>query len=440
MEFKTIEKLLEFTKGIKGKSFEELDKYGYLENKRDKGRYGKIVETGFYKYSTNNDARADFESIGVELKVAGFIKNKNKTIKSKERISLGMIDYDKLIFEEFEFSKLLFKNKKLLIIWYEYLKGVEDKKFVIQNYQLYDMSIDLETIRADFYLIKNKVSAGEAHLLSEGDTSYLGAATKGSKGQTRSQPKSSKLAKPRCFSLKQSYVTGILRSIDSKLISNSNFTNVVDYINFSLNNYFEKTQIDILNSLGVFIKKEKIPKNLNKMISDRLIGKDNELEKKDELFKKTRFIIKNIPLNTDGYPIERMSFRNLILSEFEENWEESEWKLFFEEVTIILICYEGSRKVRNGYRVLKDVKKITFTEKDIEEFEKSYNLVKETIKKRDINCLPIPLKKNKKGRPLVVAPKSTKGASAYINFFEKETTKVCFMLEKEFISKKIKPS
>lgn len=36
----------------------------------------------------------------------------------------------------------------------------------------------------------------------------------------------------------------------------------------------------------------KIPKNISKMISDRLIGKDEELEDKNELFKKTTYVIK----------------------------------------------------------------------------------------------------------------------------------------------------
>ena len=121
MKFKTQEELLNFTKDILGKKFKEIDKQNLLATKKkDKGILGKVVETGFYGYELNSNPEADFAELGIELKVAGFKKNKNDTISAKERLVLSKIDYCKMIEEEFEFSKLLFKNKKLLIVWYEY--------------------------------------------------------------------------------------------------------------------------------------------------------------------------------------------------------------------------------------------------------------------------------------------------------------------------------
>ena len=72
-----------------------------------------------------------------------------------------------------------------------------------------------------------------------------------------------------------------------------------------------------------------------KMISDELIGKDNELSEKNELFSKTNFVIKNLPIQENGKPRERMSFKTISLSDFDETWEESYWKNYFEETTII---------------------------------------------------------------------------------------------------------
>ena len=54
------------------------------------------------------------------------------------------------------------------------------------------------------------------------------------------------------------------------------------------------TQLDILQVLTGKTYEDKIPKNINKMITDALIGKDNELPEKDDLFAKTNFIIKNL--------------------------------------------------------------------------------------------------------------------------------------------------
>ncbi|MGJ0703421.1 MutH/Sau3AI family endonuclease, partial [Clostridium perfringens] len=317
MKFTTEQELLDYTKNIIGKTFKELDKLNLLQKgQADKGILGKIVETGFYNYPLNSNPEADFSELGIELKVTGFIRNKNKTIRAKERISLSMIDYNNIIHEEYEFSKLISKNKKLLIIWYEYTKENQNNKgeFVIHYYQLYDMSIDELVFKNDFNLIKSKVIAGLAHELSEGDTSYLGAATKGN-GQTKPQPNSDILAPTRAFSLKQSYITGILRNLNLNPLPLKAKT-VEDFIYDKIKSYIGMTQIKIWDTLGE--KKyslDNLPKQINKMISDRLIGKDKELPKLDDIFSKTSYIIKNISFEENGYPKERVSFRNLTLYE-----------------------------------------------------------------------------------------------------------------------------
>jgi len=75
----------------------------------------------------------------------------------------------------------------------------------------------------------NKINNGEAHLLSEADTYYLGACTKAAnKLILRDQPKSKESAKPRAFSLKQKYLNFIIqkyllkKNISSESIFKSN--------------------------------------------------------------------------------------------------------------------------------------------------------------------------------------------------------------------------
>ncbi|WP_338854132.1 Sau3AI family type II restriction endonuclease [Clostridium perfringens] len=437
MKFTTEQELLDYTKNIIGKTFKELDKLNLLQKgQADKGILGKIVETGFYNYPLNSNPEADFSELGIELKVTGFIRNKNKTIRAKERISLSMIDYNNIIHEEYEFSKLISKNKKLLIIWYEYTKENQNNKgeFVIHYYQLYDMSIDELVFKNDFNLIKSKVIAGLAHELSEGDTSYLGAATKGN-GQTKPQPNSDILAPTRAFSLKQSYITGILRNLNLNPLPLKAKT-VEDFIYDKIKSYIGMTQIKIWDTLGE--KKyslDNLPKQINKMISDRLIGKDKELPKLDDIFSKTSYIIKNISFEENGYPKERVSFRNLTLSEFEEPWENSDLKEYFEQVTIIFICYEGTKGDKNGQRKLKTVKKLAFTSDDLDNFKLSYDAIRKTIKTKDISNLPVPGSFEK--QYLELAPKGNAGDDAYNNFFLKDTTKTCFMLEKDFVFNKL---
>ena len=438
MNFNTIDELLEYTKQIRGKTFKEFDvNHILVSDSKDKGNLGKVIETGFYKYPNNNKAEADFADLGVELKVSGYVKNKNGTISAKERLVLGKIDYHNIVHEEFNFSHLLFKSKKILIIWYEYDREKDYQDFIITDFQLYDMTGDSLIIKNDFELIKQKVLDGKAHLLSEGDTSYLGACTKGATGSDRTtQPFSDIPAMPRAYSLKNSYMTGILRSANLVFeADNMEYKTIEDYVFAQIQKFIGKKQLDIFEKVTNKKLTGKTPKQLSKMISNELIGKDEELPTKNPLFQKVNYIIKNLPVNEFGYPIERMSFRNLVLSEFKDDWEDSFWKNYFEEVTIIVICYRGDKGSKNGERILEGVKQITFSDKDVELFGRTYNQVKKAIEQHDVSLLPQP--KRFDGQILEVAPKGQKGDDAYVNFIKKDVTKVCFMLDKDFLFAKL---
>ena len=448
MKFKNETELLEFTSTIKGKTFKEIDsKHLFDESnlKRRKGLLGQIVETGFYGYALNNDSRADFEDLNIELKVTGYVKNKNGSLRAKERLVLSKIDFNEIVTETFESSHVLGKCGKMLIIWYEYEPNKKAEDFVITNYQLYNMEKDKQIFKNDFEIIKQKVLDGKAHELSEGDTSYLGACTKARTSKDRtSQPFSDISPKPRAYSLKNAYMTGILRENTGETtlttfrsIPHNKFKTVIEYVKDKLEPYFGKTQVEILEEITGKKYGDKIPKNINKMISDKLIGKDEDLPEKNELFSKTSFIIKNLPIQENGKPRERMSFKTMSLSDFEEKWEDSFWKNYFEETTIITICYKETNRSRNGYRILNDVKPITFDENDLDSFEKTYNQIKLAIENEDISLLPTSAN-GFKNQLLEIAPKGVKGDDAYVNFFKRDKTKVAFMISKKLLDKKLK--
>lgn len=448
MKFKNETELLEYTSNIKGKTFKEIDSKNLLDNASlttQKGLLGHIVESGFYDYPINSDSRADFEDLDIELKVTGYVKNKNGSLRAKERLVLSKINFNKIVKETFESSHVLGKCKKMLIIWYEYEPDKNAKDFVITNYQLYNMEKDKQIFKNDFKIIKQKVLDGKAHELSEGDTSYLGACTKARTSRDRTtQPFSDIMAKPRAYSLKNAYMTGILRESAGQSTLTTfrsappvEFKTVVEYIKNKLEPYFGKTQIEILEEITGKRYVEKIPKNISKMISDTLIGKDEDLPKKSELFAKTSFVIKNLPIQENGKPRERMSFRTISLSDFENDWNDSFWKNYFEETTLITICYKEQNRSRNGYRVLSDVKQITFDEADLDSFEKTYNQIKLAIENKDISLLPTSAN-GFKNQLLEIAPKGVKGDDAYVNFFKRDKTKVAFMISKELLNKKLK--
>ena len=69
-----------------------------------------------------------------------------------------------------------------------------------------------------------------------------------------------------------------------------------------------------------------------------------------------------------------MSFRKLRLSEFEEEWDNSDWKLYFEETTFITILWKEPKPgTKNGERVLAGIKNISFDGDDLDNFKITYN-------------------------------------------------------------------
>lgn len=437
MIFNTVEELLEATKDIVGKSFGEIDKLKLLDNlKNDKGVLGKVVETGFYGYSLNNYAQADFENIGVELKVSGFKTLQKGGWSAKERISLSQINYNTIIDEEFDFSSVVTKSSKLLFIWYEHIPGVDKKDFVIRDFQLYDLTRVHPIIRHDYKLIQDKVIAGLAHKLSEGDSVILGAATKGVAGQKQKQPFSSTPAPTRAFSLKNSFLRGVLNEHREKYTTKQTTQlSPEDWVWDKVNAFKGMQQLEILQQIDPSYCIGETPKNLNSMLMDRIIGNKKELET-NEIFNKASYEIKNIPIDRNYYPVEKATFHTLNIRDFEDSWEESEWKLFFEESTFLYIGYIGKdaddKRIPNGLRTLHCLFKVTFTAEEVQAFGVTYNLIKQAIEQNDITKLPTATLYPR--IPLVISTKTSK-SGAYEKFFSGKNT-TCFMFNKDFMYRK----
>ncbi len=116
---------------------------------------------------------------------------------------------------------------------------------------------DLEIIKKDWELIKKKIMDGKAHELSEGDTFYLGACTKGANATTtRKQPFSDIPAKQRAFSFKQGYVNHIIASIANEstglygklipTVSIAKKQTIEDIVLSKFKPYYDKTIEEIL--------------------------------------------------------------------------------------------------------------------------------------------------------------------------------------------------
>ena len=194
---------------------------------KGKGPVGVAVEELVFGMKADNKQEADFSGAGVELKTTGLKEQKIKTARgaagelvAKERLTLGLINYKTVVNENWLDSSVVKKCSALLLLFYIYEKGVHcfDLRWKSRSYieNFFNLPEQFITqIRADWSTIVEKIRAGEAHLLSSGDTSYLEASRKGSSTEAPvEQPYSRTKAKKRAFALKAEFVDHLFRSSD----------------------------------------------------------------------------------------------------------------------------------------------------------------------------------------------------------------------------------
>lgn len=200
--------ILEITK----KSLHKTFGYFGLDNSymsKNKGGLGGFVEEHIFGYKANSDENPDFIDAGIELKVTPVKKNQDGTISSKERLVLNMINYKAEAATTFLTSSFYKKNKRLLIWFYLYSIGAHPSEFEITDYDLFEFenSLQCKVIERDWNLIHKKIVEGKAHEISESDTEFLAACTKGANSKVLTEQYNSPIkAKPRAYSFKQSFI------------------------------------------------------------------------------------------------------------------------------------------------------------------------------------------------------------------------------------------
>ena len=322
---------------------------------KGKGGFGQLLEKYYFGYEPNSDKEPDFKEAGLELKTCPLRILKKGELRAKERIVLNIINYLEVHKEEFSTSSFWKKNKHLLIVFYFHDKLKEKIDLQIKLVDGWKFSTeDLLVIKKDWEYINKRIKDGKAHELSEGETNYLGACTKGAsaKGSMRRQPFSKVLAKQRAYSLKSGYVNHILKSLleenNSKYESIVNVTNEPSedgmgfdeivlsrfqkYINFSP----EDIEIDL--GLNLNQKSKNYFSNLTKKILGIEIGK--EIEE----FEKAEIIIKTVRLKPNDLPKEDISFPAFKYEDLvEQKWESSPFRKRLEQkYFFVFYQYSGS--------------------------------------------------------------------------------------------------
>lgn len=394
--------IIEYAKKLKGKSLRQVCDAKVLDHSYSgKGNFGQVLEKFYFGYEPNSLAEADFAQIGMELKSSPLKQLKNSEYRSKERLVLNIINYVNVVNQNFENSDFVKKNTSILLIFYLHQAGFDILDYLIKLVDEWSFpSTDLEIIKKDWELITKKIAEGKAHELSEGDTFYLGACTKGANAlSVRKQPFSEIPAKQRAYSFKQGYVNHIIASIANeskeiygKLIPNVQVAKkqtIEEIVISKFKPFYGKTEEEIIKTLKIKIntKAKSFYANLTKAI----LG--IELDKEIEEFEKAEIIVKTVRLKENDLPKEDISFPNFKYEEIvNEDWEESDFKDVLEHKFLFVFFQFENKKL-----VLKKVKFWNMPYLDILEAEKVWTKTKEIVAKGEIVK---EIKTNKNGKEI----------------------------------------
>ena len=234
-------------------------------------------------------------------------------------------------------------------MFYLWEEGVPRSDYKIIKHLLYTYpEEDLLIIKQDWEVIVNKIRNGLAHEISEADTLYLGACTKGAnKESVREQPFSEIFAKQRAYCLKASYMTNLVRTkvmdeyteslISAEELQNKTFE---ESLYDKIKSFIGKSKTELINKFGLNPKS----KDVIERIFAKMLGIKGKVNDTDE-FQKANITCKTIRVNEDNTITESMSFpafkyKEIIL----EEWEAATLRNTFSENKYLFVIFKEKNK------------------------------------------------------------------------------------------------
>ncbi len=351
------------------------------ENALNKGGLGQYIEQYLFGIDTNSDSEPDFMPAGIELKVTPYKKIKDGKLSAKERLVLNIIDFMNEYKNEFKTSHFWFKNNTIQLLWYLWEPNKSKKDFKITHEKLLELSKneDLKQIEEDWNFIIQKIKDGKAHEISEADTMYLGACSKGANASsTREQPFSDIPAMQRAFCFKTSYMTQLVRKYigdysDVEKVLKGTTDTFNEFVREVVDKYKGKSQKELMKEFNIDSK----AKNINSMIISRMFNVKSKLQDTDE-FQKANIIPKTIRIEENGRIKESISFPAFKFTEIvEQSWEDCDLREQLETTKYMFFVF----KKEKGEYIFKGIKLWNMPETDIEipvmeMWKKTYNAIK----------------------------------------------------------------
>ncbi len=443
-KYTTKEAVLKRGREVIGIPMREIDTTGRLAT--GKGAIGTVIEESWFGYTPNSESEPDFPEAGVELKVTPYLRGKNG-IRAKERLVCNIINYMEEYDKTFQTSAFWHKCNTILLMSYEHLMDRPKGDFRIDEAVLFSFpEEDLVIIEHDWETIMTKIRAGLAHELSEGDTLYLAACTKGANASSvREQPFSEIPAKQRAYSLKSSYMTQILnkyifgtetspkiiKSVD--LLHESTFE---DYIIAKVRPYYGKTQLQLKTMFGV----DSNAKSLNEILLARMLDVKGRIAYTEE-FQKAGIIPKTIRVQRNGKIKESMSFPTFDFIELsrEDDWEESELYNYLAPTKFMFVIFQEQN---DGEYVFDRVMFWNIPNADLDEVRLVWERTVQTLRE-GVRLIQTPggvsnnLPKMTESRVTHVRPHGRDGSDKLPLPDGRMMTKQCFWLNNTYIADQI---
>ena len=322
-----------------------------LPSKGAKGQLGNILERYYFGYMPNGYQQADFSKIGLELKQTCIDQKKDGEYTAGERLSITNISYKEPVEDNFYLSHVWNKIAKILLIHYLRDKSKDRFDYPIKYVNLFTPpQEDLAIIIQDYLKIISKIKDGKAHEISESDTLYLGACTKGASAEKSTVPQyygDKTPARKRNFCFKRQYMDYVLNHYILNKTDSSE--SILKTNGFNQKESFEKQILDMINMHAGKTDKELCELydreyNNNKAqwsdLAYKMLGiKGNHAEE----FIKANIVVKSIRLELNGTMKESISlppfsFKQLVTEKFEQ----SSFCEYFEETKFFFVVYKSN--------------------------------------------------------------------------------------------------
>ena len=444
-QYTTKEDVLKRAKEAKGIPLRDIDTTGRLAT--GKGAIGTVIEESWFGYMPNSESEPDFPEAGVELKVTPYIRGRNG-IRAKERLVCNIINYMEEYNKTFQTSAFWHKCNTMLLMTYEYIADKPKGDFKIDEAILFSFpKEDLAIIEHDWQTIMGKVRAGKAHEISEGDTMYLAACTKGANAASvRQQPFSTTMAKQRAYSLKSSYMTQILNKyifgdVESeriiKSLSSLHPYSFEECVIKKLVPFYGKT----ISQLRRICNITSTAKNVNELILAKMLGVEGKISQTEE-FKKAGIVPKTIRIQNNGKIKESMSFPTFDFIEIskEDCWEESKLYSYLAPTKFLFVIFQQQS---NGEYIFEKAMFWNIPNEDLEQVRTVWERAVKTIR-NGVHLIPTSrgisnnLPKQSDNPIAHVRPHGKDGDDKLPLPDGRMMTKQCFWLNNSYILKQIR--